>query len=626
MPPHRVYYPSVTVSIGLRFDQALHVLRTAAQTATNEISRRDAPNALVQFLPRSASLNDRTLSAAEAAQDAQPGSEPLFVGTSSDSLTWLCNVVPRVADWTKPGYGEAGSFSVTLGFNELPIDPVFIAAAQIRLNAGCVDPSDFAKGMTEVIPLGNNRFVRKSVLESIDTAGLSISDKLMIWGVADKPKVRLDHNPTLTFTGRDLRSIFMSTKPLRGDLAKIDLSQPIDDVVRQVISIHPMGAYFKIQTQPGDWPNGIPSPGAADNVTAVNLGTGKKTGKGGKQAVHGLTPGEKESKLDYWQAICQWCYLVGAVPYIRGANITVRPAQSMYDLRDKAVFDPLIKTPFANNGLRQNPNGTKFAVRKLIYGYNAENIEFERNLQGVKRPKVIQVVSLDTSSEKRGKGKLLVVEWPEDVAAQLKKKHVTKESPSGQLGENEVERHSVPGIRNKDQLREIAKAIFETTGRGEVHGSFETKDLASYGAADPNADPDWLRAEIGDPVEFSVAAQRLGSKGLPGAVPIVSNLTAFDGQPFAAAVADAAAQLGDENFARAIVASRRDIVVETQSIYRLSKISGRWNALGSSPSLSIHGEFHNFIEARYGPKGIAPTKSKIRTVVASQAKPKTPGL
>lgn len=597
----RVYYPSVTVALGIRFDEALHIIREGRKTPSTEIARRVPPN--------QQSLNDL-----QASLDAQASTEPLFVSTKSDDLSWLVNQVPRTAEVTKPGYEEAGTFRAIFGFHEFPVDPIFIKAAQVRVFAGCVDPMNFATGVTEVIPVGGGRNVRRSILQSIDAAGQPISDLLACWGIADNLKADLGDNSTVEFVGRDLRSVFMSTKMLRGDLAKLDLRQTIDDVARQIISKHPMGGHFRVEVQPADWPNGLPSPGAAGNVTRVNLGpSGKKSS--------GLTPGQRESHLDYWMALAQYCYLVGAAPYIRGRTVTIRPMRSMYDLRDKAVFDPAIKTPFALGAVRQRPdNKQPFAIRKIIYGHNVERITIDRTLQGVNRPKVVEVVCLDTSSSQRGKAKFLSAVWPRDVADQLRKKHVTKESPSGQLGENEVRRVPVYGIRNQAQLQEIARGLWESLARFEVQGHFETKDLASYVGAgadlDPNDDPDLLRTEVGEPVEMSVAAQKLGAAA-PGDAPIVSDLNQLDGASFEDAVAQVARRVGDKDIARAIVGSRRNAVVETQSIYRTSKVNINW-AKESGAKISCN--FHNYIEARYDDLLTdVPAPKRVRsTVVPNQ--------
>ena len=579
----RRYYPSCVVALGIRFDEALHYIRSQSKTPTTEIQRRtDTP--------------------------IQPTQEPLFISSgNSDPLSWLLNRVPRSANVTKPGYRDAGTFDVEIGYRELPFDPRLIKAMQVRVFFGTVDPDDFARGVTERVQVGDRaiRVVSPSILQTADDQGHPNLGLLAIWGIADKVKRKGGENPTFNISGRDLRSLFLTSPMRRGVLGKLDQTQPIDLVVKQLIESHPLGAQMRISVQASDWPDGrVPAPGATGNLTKVHLGASGK-------AKTGPPPAMQESKLNYWQAIYQYCFIVGAVPVFEGIQLVIRPAPALYDLRDKVTYSGT-RAPFTAGVPRRGPDGRPFAIRKLIEGFNVTTVDFERSLQGPDRPRVIEVVCLDTSSPEKGKAKLLRAVWPRDVAAQLRKKHATKESPSGQLAESEVQRIPVTGIRSQDQLDQIAKAIWETTSRYEVEGSFESKDLASYQdpRLDGNDDADLLRLNVGDPVEISVAAPGFGKAGES---PIVSEVTRFAGMSFDEAVLDVAAQVGDTNFARALVATSRNLVVETESTYRVSEVHIAWS---KDSGARVTGKFHNFIEAAYGEAGPPKAPSGQKSVTA----------
>ena len=587
----RRFYPSVTLALGIRFDEALHYIRGQATTPSTEIARRE-PDPL-GFV------------------DPPPAQEPLFVSSgNSDALSWLVNIVPRSASCTKASYRDAGTFEASIGYHELPFDPRLIKAMQVRVFAGCIDPADFAQGVTQRVQIGNGRVLqvlRPSVLQGADVQGHPRLDLLAMWGIADDAKLALSENPTWSVSGRDLRSLFLSSPMRRSVLAQLDLTQPIDRVVKQIVDLHPLGAQMQVVVQASDWPGGrVPSPGAEGSVTKVHLGaSGKKKS--------GPPPAQQESKLDWWGAICQYCYLVGAVPYFRGVRLEIRPATSLYDLRDN-VLDA--RTPFAGQLARRGPNGAPFAVRKLIVGHNVKALNFRRNFQGPQRPRVIEVISLDTSSQVRGKQKLLRAVWPEDLANALKKKHATKESPSGQLAESEVQRVPVPGIRDQGQLREVAKAIWETHARMEVEGDFETPCLASYldPREDANADPDLISLEVGDPVELSVAESMNNT-------PLALEVSRFAGKSFNEAVLEVSQQTGDENFARALVATSRNLIVETEAEYRVSQVKLDWSI---TSGLRVSGQFQNFIQARYGAIAGAPPPAGQRATATTQPQPKTP--
>ncbi len=597
----RVFYPSCTVAIGLRFDDALHYIRSAAVTPETEIARRLPPG-------------DLNRSQIQSLFDAVPTQEPLFVSSgNSDALSWLVNVVPRSAVVSKPGFRDAGTFDLELGYHELPFDPRLVKACQVRVFLGTVTPESFAQGVVERADLGRGRrvtIVRPSVINGTDAQGHPDLDKLAIWGDADEFELKIGDNPTLQIKGRDLRALFIASPMRKGVLGKLDLTQPIDQVVKQIINSHPLGAQMQIAVLASEWPGGkVPSPGVAGNLTKVHLGaTGQ--GKGGPP------PSQQESKLNYWSAIYQYCFLVGAVPYFRGVQLCIRPAQSLYDLRDKANFTTTV-TPFAGGLPRRGPDGRPFAVRKLSYGHNIKNLRFKRNLRGPERPRVIEVVCIDTSSEQRGKQKLLRAVYPEDVAKQLAKLHANKESPSGQLAENEVQRVPVYGIRSVDQLKQIAKAIFETTARYEIEGDYEVSDLASYGG--DNDDADMLRLAVGDPVELTVAPSSF-NPARSGDVQLVSDMNRIAGMPFDEAVNFVAQQIGDQNFARAVVATSRGLVVETESTYRTSEVTVNWS---KDSGARVTGKFHNFIEARYGATTPPPAQKGARTITTEQPKSKS---
>ena len=589
----RRIYPSITVAIGLRFDDALHYIRAQKTTPSTEIARRQSP------LSFQAQQQQRL--------DSIPSTEPLFVSSgNSDPLTWLVNVVARGGNLTKPGFRDAGTFRIDLGYHDLPIDPRLVKAIQVRIFAGTVRPEDFAAGVTEVIPVGQGRHVRRSVIQGIGTDGGADTNLLALWGSVDNfGPIRFNENPTLTLSGRDLRGIFISSPMRRGQLAKLDLTKDIVTVVNELISRHPLAGQMGIKAKASEWPDDkIPSPGAEGDLTSVWFGPNK-------QGKSGPPPALMESKLNWWEAVCQYCFMVGAVPYFVGITLVIRPAQSLYDLRNLDPFDPAAQRPFLRS--RVGTNGLPSGVRQLIYGHNVSEITFDRKLQGPGRPRVIEVVALDTSSEVRGEGKLLRAYWPPDLTKQLKKLHATKESPSGQLAEDEVQRIPVSGIRSQSQLDQIARAIFETTARFEVEGTFSTPDLSSYTREDGNDDPDMLRLQVGDPLEISVATEKLGARASSDS-PIASDLTALQGLGFNEAVDAVAQQVGDLNFARAVVATSRGLVVETESTYRCSEVEIDW----SLDKTTVKGKFHNYIEARYRDESAPKPAGKISESSATQ--------
>jgi len=617
------YWPSCVVAIGLRFDDAVHLATNRQALARGQPSRiqpggQSLTDADFKKLLRGQRLvQDRpgTPAGPDTLDQVREGA-PLVFGSPSDQLSWVLNVDPRSAMCRRPGYRRAGEAHLTVGFHELPVDPQLIKAAQIRVFFGTVDPSEAASGYTRsFIDQGRER--RRSVISTHDQAGQPNLDRLALWGIADTWKVSYQEDSTVQITGRDLRSIFLESPLDRGVLARLRLEAPITEVIQQLCEAHPLAGKMNIRVQPADWSGPIPAPCAQGNVTRIHLGAAKGKAK--------LNPLSQPSQLKWWDAICQFSFLVGAVPYFRGADLIVRPARSLYDLRDKAIYDPRIRTPFANGAVRSREDFTRFAIRQMIVGHNLKSLEYERKFTGGFRPRVIEVICLDTASPRRGDQKLLIARWPEDLASRLSRQHATKESPSGQLAENEVYRVPVYGIRDLGQLREIARAVFETTARFEIEGSFQTSELASFLGSEilyepftaGNRDPDLLRLEPGDPIEFSISPDTLGTRRA-GEQPIVGELNQLAGKSFEAAVEYVRQRVQDLNLARAIVATYRGSIVETQSVYRTNEVTLNWD----DGKIHVAANFHNYIEAAYGSATDTPPRpTQAAPVQTSTAKP-----
>jgi len=594
-----IYYPSCVVALGIRFDSTFSIV----------------PDAPVAGPSRGGEL---------------VGLTPLVIGPPTNSLSWVLNLVPRNASVTRPSFKKAGTATITLSYQSLPIDPELLEAAQIRVHLGTVNPDDYATGTTQIRNVaGKNR--RVSVIPSVTAAGTPDLNTLAFWGIADTYKVHHKKaDSEIIITARDLRGIFLESPLEKRTLAKLKLDQPIDQVVRDLLSSHPLGKQMQIAVQPVDWtppgfigPASLPSPYGKGNVTRVNLGAAG-TGTGG--ALH---PAEQNSKLKYWDAICQYCYLVGAIPFFRGNVLCIRPVSKVYDGTDRSSFDPSIRTPFADGAVRKLADGRPFGVRKLVLGRNIEDLQVERKFVGGQRPRVIEVVSLDTGSKERGEKKLQRVLYPPDVAKKLQKAHATKQSPSGQLTENEVFRISVPGIKDKAQLLKVAEAIFHSIARGEISMRVETRDLASLAGPadlDGNDDPDLLRIEPGDPVEISKDVRLMSSRsattmGVPNEA--VDHRSRSFGEEVEYMLDKLAGKDPQQRSAimtlvRAVVASSRNQILETQQVYRCCEASFRWD-IKSGVSLSL--EFQNFIEARWSDTLGEPqnTKKPLQRKVAGGA-------
>jgi hypothetical protein len=582
-----VYYPACLVNIFVRWDESLEIV-----TKMPEPEAQDGETNVDAVSGADANVDTRPIPPdgprAEQAEEEALGArrEDLFIPTSGpDQDSAFLNIVPRMASVEMPGYRTAGSWSMQVQWREFPIDPRLVRAGLVRIFQGTVNPEDFATGMMRTNPDGT----RSAVLRASE-------DNLAMVGLVDSWKVTHDAQGSwVTLEGRDLRGMFLDSPVNPQILSSLNYAQPLNVVVRDLMSKHPAAQtkYFDPdpEVDPDEWPKGkIPVP--ADSEIRPSSGASGKKSKIGVQT----------GKANYWDIVTNLCFRVGAIPYLENQTLRIRPARGIFS-RLKPTHPS--HAPFRQDGVagpREDWNGERFFVRKMIHGRNIESLNFERKYTGVKVP-VIEVISVDHSNNERGKQKLLKVQVPskEELAAR-----VGSVSPDGLVSQTEKVQIPVMGVRSLERLKEVARNLYEEIGQGELGGSIKTKNLSSFLGAPPgggeftvdssNKDPDLLTLRPGDAVEIATDIRAIGSRA-----PIVNEFTDFHRRDFdeqVEAVRQAMKGKGgviDLNTARALVASSRANVIDVLRYFRVYNI--RWN--WAQGVVDIAFDFHNYFIARY---------------------------
>lgn len=623
------YYPSLLVTLRVRFDEVyapLLNLKLTDQPTTKELAQAQS------FDP---------------ATEVRKSHLPLLMSGVKDSLSRVINVQPRNANVTLETYRRASTFSLEFDYARVPIDPRLLRSAAIEIYLDSVPEAAFAEGMIGGTPAGV-----PSKQPRLGTLVPTPENLLFVGTVDEWTSEHSDDGSWVKLEGRDLRAIFLDSPADSALFQNLDVSKPIDEVVKQILARHPMGEAFRHAVKPVEWPNGkVPSPYTKDGVTRVRIpadtNVNPKTG-----GVRG-TPKADPNQINYWDLITQYCYLVGAIPYFHGPELRIRPARTLYETVEKTGFDPQYPTPFKDGTNRDvlegdPPMSVPFGIRKLVFGRNVGKVRLKRRFNGY-RPRIVECVSLDTSSKNRGADKLLLAGWdgmqdPWDDGTGVgmvkkrnnqhhKPKYVkTNVSPSGFRSEAEVLRVSVPGVRDVNRLREIAQAIFEEIGRGEISGYCETRDLSSFAVVEGqggNGDPDMLRLRPGDPIEFLTDTTAFRAES-----PIAHELVQQAQASFADVVEGIARRLGgaqpsqgDYNFARVIVATSRKMA-DIQSFFRVTAVRYSFDNNG----LGINFDFQNYVEARFNERKDAPAAQALGNAVQKgigpfpgSGKPGTPG-
>lgn len=554
------FYPSVVVNFRVRFDEAFQIVDMPAPSPQGGSAEVDAVSGT-----------------------GQATQVPLI--TQRGTLTHLIGRIPKGAGVELPGYRTAGRFNLEFDWRELPIDPRLLRAVGVEIFIGAVKEGDFASGMVASRPDGR----RIAVLNTLTPSGLPNDDALVLFGSVDTWSVEHDERGSVVrMEGRDARGLFLDSPIDPAFLSKLDLTRNIQQIVQDIIDEHPTGksdtTRVDVVSNPDDWPDQtIPSPGDRDGLTRVRR---KGDGSGSKSTPQG------GDKLNFWDIITQYCTLVGAVPFFRGRELLIRPGRSLFDqskLDMEPGFFPFVNPATGARGPRVGDDGRPYSIRKLIYGRNLSKLSFERKYAGAKVP-VIEVASIDTSSKVRGKGKLLVEVWPPSDEEAAK---ISGVSPTGDTSQTDKVRISLPGIRDRKRLLEVAKNLYEEIGRGELGGMCQTKSLSSFGG--DNSDADLCRIRPGDAVEFGVDARALSSRA-----PLVSELTdhtrrSFEDQVNSLKKAMSRAGGVDENLIRVLVASARSAIVDMLRFFRVCNVRYGW-ALDSGLEISF--DFQNYFTPR----------------------------
>lgn len=558
-----IYYPSVAARLVVRFDEAL--------------LKGDTPDGSTPEDGAEAAAIAAALPLDPAANAGLPSKAPLLLNNSSpDGLTHSLAIVPMAASFELPTFRQAPKFSVTFAYRDFPVDPRAIRAASVELYLGTVSGDGFARGMLG--QLDGGRLASQLVLNN---------DNLMLVGVADTMVSSHDEKgSSVVMTGRGLQGMLLDAKCHADQLAALNLKQNIKAVIEQLLGMDAQSKKIPVRVADGtggttnEWPNGVPSPADQSLVSRVNKG------QGGNSA--NLPMKGNANEVAIWDVISNLCSYVGAVPYFVANNLWIRPSRGIFEQKAAGQSDAN-PTPFANGKPRivQTTAGDiSVAYRKMVFGRNILNYKIERKFGGAKVP-TVQVVSYDPDSTARGDGRHLQVEWPPADKIAARRSAV---DPSGAESRTEPLRVSVPGIVDKNRLLSIAKQIYEEVGRGELGGSVSTKDLASLGGN--NADADILRLRPGDAVEFAADAG-----GLESFPPVVSELNNKAAQAPAELSATIQKRLGfSKSLADVLAGTAKNQFASLQNVFRVANVSYSW-AIDSGVAVDF--DFQNYVTARY---------------------------
>lgn len=544
------YRPSVLVRLRMTFDPS-YIAPPSSNPEPQ--SSTDAPRAVTQA----------------------PGTPAVITQRRTEAgLVQEVVLQPISASIERPPVREAGKFSLEFLYRDLPIDPRIFSSITADVYMGSVSAANSAAGLAGRYVGGSN----PAVVPLVD-------ENLAFVGIVDK--VSMSHSDTssrVTMEGRDLRAFLVDTNLPAVAFTELDLRKPITNVVRQILDLQPWGRSIGVYWFPEEWRipgdpvQGPPAPYAADNATRVRLGATGRESKG--------TP-RSGDEVKFWDIIVQYCFLCGVLPYFDGEKLVLRRARAYW--------------------------ASESVVRGFIYGRDVRSLVIDRSLAGP-RYKVVQVVNVDTDSDQRGSSRLVEVTYGGDKVldsgnpdgklnkvgqprGQTVQPQPTNIAPSRNESFNDVLRVPVPGIKSKDQLLEIAKAIYEEQNRFEFSGTLETANLGSY--TFPEGAQDILLIRPGDAIRVQIDA-RLSTANAPAVAPLTDQKRADP----AARVAELVAKGYSQQAAQAIVVSEQRGIPELAPVFRVKAARFDFDV---TTGIKITVDFNNYVEATRAKAGLTVT-------------------
>lgn len=583
-----VYIPSWVINFTLTFDDRLTV---SSEAPASQIT------ATPQGIVRQGSSTPLVI---QPDDDGKGGKEKKKVVSS------ILGRVPRSATLERPGTRQAGRWTASFDFVELPIDPRTVSDAAVEIHFGTLSQEDLASGMAE----RSATEPRRSVIQT-KNAERSTSKTMRMLGIVDEWVVKhSDSGSTVELSGRDLRGFLLdrSINPEPGVGAQIldslDLTKPITQVIMQLLSYERAFAGYTVITNPSDWPDGKePVPGGLKAVPRHRKGAKGTRKSPGTKPPANLSGGGGDS-VKFWDVIVRLSYLVGGVPYVDNqGRIVVRPGKNIFNVLNDPI-GPSNPAPFKNgvervfDAISDTPISPGLRLRKMVYGRDVIDLEFRRKLNGEAKPKVVRAYCWDPDSGEKGGTMLYGLYPPRDESKPVPtKRFAGKATPT-----EEIVNYRVPGIRSKEQLESIAESLFHQLGRDEVGGSIATKNLASFGG--DNADPDLLNLEPGDPVELVIDVRSIGS-----GAPLVSSLTNYHRKSFDDAVTEVFNVLGNRTLSRVIVATARGQINELQRHFLVTNVRYTWDM---DQGVKIDFDFTNYITARWDDKSAEKADTNVK--------------
>lgn len=477
-----------------------------------------------------------------------PGRAPAAVdGEPPDDRVILGSIQPEYVEIERRGLNETDRCTIHLNYADAPFDSQIVRSASVEVVIGEVTPEEFEYG------IAGARRRRDGTLTSIigrqERGGVfGIGSSFVGWVDDWGSGFSGDDGDTLELACSDMSALLHHTNLSAGD--SIDLMLPLDEGIRRLLELYPTTRGLEVV-------NGYPTENNPDPLPAASVGSSSRPRRGRRAR----RARRSDEQVTLWQHIQDVCGSVAITPKFFGYRLHLIRARTFFG---------------------------RGRVRKMVWGGNLRTLSLSRKLSGVKVP-TIEVRAYDP-----GLGRVRWARYPVRPGertsgiigqqAPPRPLRANEVSPSGDVVEERVETIRVSGITDPEQLEEIAHNAFHSMGRGELKGTFETHDSASWQAEQPG---DLYTLGTGEPVELLATAPASDRPGTRATSAEVLSMTRaqrsryLHSRGWAQDVADRFAAIQDD--------------LGFQTIFRTHTIK---LSLTADEGLKVIVDFINFIEVR----------------------------
>jgi hypothetical protein len=366
-----------------------------------------------------------------------------------DSPAVLPDIIPYSANVHLNSYKEADTWEVVFDAKRFPFSPELLRSAAVEVYL-------YLKPDQTSTPLWNT------------------PENLMVTGLVDQATLTEDQDGgKVSLSGRDYTALMIDrqwdpTKSGKGGrIPDGNLQEVVQQLVDEATLAETTGRTLTVKLYDVDIE---PELNKVNDTVTKNKVTIPKTTKSKTRKKRGVAV---KADSTYWDVIYKLCLSYGFIVFVKG-------------------FDVVITKPH----VLQNLAETNYRV---AYGRNLERLEVERKLSKEATPQ-IRIRSYDPKTK-------TVIEgfYPssEDIEAQSKGKGVGKKSKTlfGTTGvgvkKEEYKVFTVPDVKDKKTLDDIAKTTYYTLARGEGVIRFSTPHLRDL------ENTDLTRMRAGDSVEIT---------------------------------------------------------------------------------------------------------------------------